>query len=843
MARKQILGKVIPTFKGEYSSSFLYEMLDIVSYNGSSYISKADGNREEPTNTDNWQQLAKKGDTYEVNDEDLKAIADKIVNDANSTFNQNVTEKTNDFNENVDNKVLEYNGNHETKINEFNSNSETKLESYNANASTKLEEYNTNVDGKLEELNNNFDTKSEEFNSNANEKLNEFNENADSIINENKELKEELDSLKGILPKKIVVGTDVLSFDDAVEYQPLDLKIEGNSKQETTTGKNIVIGLRQSAINLVSYNIDDRLSKQMTLSFIPNFSLDQVSVYLRTISNVGVYRKATIDLIDGKKNVVVINLTDTEIDVLKSEEKVVQLYKSGSSEVTTIKEVQLESGTVATDFEPYSNGASPNPDYPQDIEVLKGHNLLNLKSQTIDRGIKTTKNEDGSYTISGTATETIAYLDLGQKVDLEAGEYTFSICDKLNAGLRLFLYDDANVQNGTMTINAGSTIANSKPTKDIKTLSLILFNLIVGETYNLTIKPQLISGTSEKPYLPYGKIGIKRIGKNKFNLNWFTDLGTKNGLTAKIENDHIVLNGTSIANTYFNFKIPDELIGKVNDVLFFKSDELIQNLHINLNGGSYNDAIATTWTRRPIAPNTDMLSGYINIPSGKTYTNCKIYISLVEDRTMTIDKFIFEPYQERIDYIDLNGNELLKGDVLNIQGKKAWIIKNLGKVVLDGTQGTYFDKTTRENTTRFLIQNAIKNDLGIQDSQCKSSHFIRKSSIYSNDSEGFYLANSHILYFSIKNTVANDVATFKNWLLENKPEIYYESTEPQIIELPDLEEPIKNLKGTNDVTVIASLEPSSLEETYVYDLEKEISDIKNIIISEQSEVSEVGEEE
>ena len=35
---KQILGKVMITNRGEYNSSYNYEILDVVSYNGSNYV-------------------------------------------------------------------------------------------------------------------------------------------------------------------------------------------------------------------------------------------------------------------------------------------------------------------------------------------------------------------------------------------------------------------------------------------------------------------------------------------------------------------------------------------------------------------------------------------------------------------------------------------------------------------------------------------------------------------------------------------------------------------------------------------------------------------------------------
>ena len=135
---KQILGKVVITNKGEYNPSTVYEILDVVSYQGSSYISKVYDNNSLPTEDSKWQLLAQKGDTYEVSETDIKNIAKQITENANSNFNKTVTEKTETFNSNA-----------KTKTDEFNSNANTTVDSYNTNAEKKLKEYNENDTTKL----------------------------------------------------------------------------------------------------------------------------------------------------------------------------------------------------------------------------------------------------------------------------------------------------------------------------------------------------------------------------------------------------------------------------------------------------------------------------------------------------------------------------------------------------------------------------------------------------------------------------------------------------------------------------------------------------------------------
>ena len=57
------LGKVATTPKGEYSNETIYVRLDIVTYNGSSYVCLKESVGNLPTNTEYWQLIASKGDT------------------------------------------------------------------------------------------------------------------------------------------------------------------------------------------------------------------------------------------------------------------------------------------------------------------------------------------------------------------------------------------------------------------------------------------------------------------------------------------------------------------------------------------------------------------------------------------------------------------------------------------------------------------------------------------------------------------------------------------------------------------------------------------------------------
>lgn len=55
------LGRVLPIFKGEYDNDELYTNLDVVYYNGSSYVAKGETQGNLPTDNNNWQPVAMAG--------------------------------------------------------------------------------------------------------------------------------------------------------------------------------------------------------------------------------------------------------------------------------------------------------------------------------------------------------------------------------------------------------------------------------------------------------------------------------------------------------------------------------------------------------------------------------------------------------------------------------------------------------------------------------------------------------------------------------------------------------------------------------------------------------------
>lgn len=81
------LGKIAPVFQGGYNSTTQYERLDIVYYQGSSYVAKSSTKGNLPTNTTYWQIVAKASTWTDFSTDEkyaiinyLQPILDTMVN-------------------------------------------------------------------------------------------------------------------------------------------------------------------------------------------------------------------------------------------------------------------------------------------------------------------------------------------------------------------------------------------------------------------------------------------------------------------------------------------------------------------------------------------------------------------------------------------------------------------------------------------------------------------------------------------------------------------------------------------------------------------------------------------
>ena len=389
-----VIGKVSIIPCGEFQPNTSYSRLSVVSYNGSSYIATSDNENVPVTDTSVWYLLASKGeqgnkgdkgdkgDTYEVTQEDLNAIAAQITSDASSAFNQNVTVKTNAFNDNAVAKTSDFDSNATNKTTAFNNNASSKTSDFNTNATTKTNDFNNNASAETVTFNDNATDKTNAFNTNAEEKTEDFDEHVASYTTRLEEVEnvsetnaKHIQALEDNFDIATTPNSNDFALTDCASGFTKNIKIgETELTQITTTGKQMY----NKDTSVSGYNIDasGNIIKNSEFLYSALIDVTQTDYVISGKSNFEGSRNRRIHGYDANGNWVV------QIDYasITGVTNYAKAFTINNNNVKYIRvsmpnndtEVQVEKGSTATEYEPYTNGASPSPDYPQDIHIVEG---------------------------------------------------------------------------------------------------------------------------------------------------------------------------------------------------------------------------------------------------------------------------------------------------------------------------------------------------------------------------------------------------------------------------------------------------------------------------------------
>lgn len=314
---------------------------------------------------------------------------------------------------------------------------------------------------------------------------------------------------------------------------------EGKTEQKSYTGKNIldyITKLNSSGNGLTNVINDDG---SITTSGKPSVNYSQVTqkkeiideledgqtyTISQAVANRVLYLEVAIKSKDGTYTYLSCNLPERKSVTFTVDKNVYVSYiitiqttttaTFGDSSLTITNKYMLCKGTDTADtsFEPYVGGqVSPNPDYPQEIENVRGvENLLKLPDGTYEsNGIKAVI-KDGVITLNGTATATdFLKIPIG---NLKSGTYSMSANNdqtvgSINGSGQFASYRiNNNTDNKTIQeCILGKKNATAKFTilDDPKIAFIIRTN--VGLTYNnFVIKPQLEEGPIAHNFVPNG---------------------------------------------------------------------------------------------------------------------------------------------------------------------------------------------------------------------------------------------------------------------------------------------------------------------------------------------------
>lgn len=605
-------------------------------------------------------------------------------------------------------------------------------------------------------------------------------------------------------PTKIVTNG---ICDNAVELPIVSLKSKGNNYQETTQGYNLLnvsssftvtssqnyrivsISLKANTTYTIQADEIDTDNTSTSPNFLFRFRYNNKDVNFVRMS-LGA-KKASFTTGDNVDIVWIYSGTD---------------YDESATTNTTFKNLMIYEGTAEKSYEPYTGGTpSPNPNYPQDIEVVDGYNRFD--ETEILKAEGWTKNSDGYYNGS--------FLKWNNAFDTKTSGFTIKGGFRVNT--QYILSFKGYVSGGTASFRIkydDETFSNylfSNTSEELHTIVSTAGKNVVGlyGTYTsgggntLYIKDvQFIEGTALKPYIPYGSIGLKQSGKNKFDN--FKEYSYSNSN----------LNATSLNNGIkiekkggFGLWVFDNLENLDGKIVRAKSK-------FN-DGGSIAIGLASLdgTSRTIMKENTksDTVSSFVipKITDDKKYLAVWLYGSdnseiYYEDLIVTIDNedMTYEPYHEpKVISINLQGNTLAKvGDIKGIlrvnRNGEIEIKKNIEKIVLTGSE-KLVDKSSSTTRTYWAI-NFSNYGIYQYDDSTKTCDILT-TKFKSRPQRGSFLPgqvalmeDSKKVYFIFEPDTTEEQARA---ILTDMP-VYFRLAEPQTIKLSSIS-PIELWKGTN----------------------------------------------
>lgn len=351
----------------------------------------------------------------------------------------------------------------------------------------------TAKDNAINDVNNAKDNAVAEINKNEN--VQQIKQNKEDIA----EAKTDIEELKD---KKITkfyansIGESYLQDSDNSKIQ--DMILYGRSEQKQYTGKNLANGVN-NGLWLSSGATTCGISNTDIGLYIDVSELSYVTVSTRNKQKR--YRVGNINTLPTKENPNIDCYNGTQMD---GQDKSYTLdttgYKYLVVNATNLEDIQVEIGTEATAYEPYTGGIpSPNPDYPQEIRsvvnpVVKiyGKNLLDVKmiNRTIN-GIEFVPRADGTLAINGTARANVTYT-IVNNFALKAGTYSIKGCKAY--------YIEKNGKTGWFGKDK-NTFTVTTFDSDVK-LNVLVF-IPTGTTVSEILKPMLAKGDIEREYEQY----------------------------------------------------------------------------------------------------------------------------------------------------------------------------------------------------------------------------------------------------------------------------------------------------------------------------------------------------
>lgn len=291
-----------------------------------------------------------------------------------------------------------------------------------------------------------------------------------------------------------------------------DIKYKGQTSQITTTGKNLMPQTLASTgtTNGISWVVNEDGTIKINGTATADVSISVVSHLTFETGNYIISGCPSGGASTSYSMVLAATARDTgsgKTFTSASNKEVLIEVKNGTVCKNLLFKPQIETGSTATTYEKYTGKiAGPNPDYPQEVQVVKGsnkiiinNNLWAVKDGTYTHNGITAVASGGTITLNGTSTSStsIVHIPLLSDVTWVNGQsYTISANnDTATTKVKLMMYSDATSDMTLNPINRTAVI-NYTTSANIYTDEIAIRTDASTTITNLKLTPVLEQGTS-----------------------------------------------------------------------------------------------------------------------------------------------------------------------------------------------------------------------------------------------------------------------------------------------------------------------------------------------------------
>ena len=612
------------------------------------------------------------------------------------------------------------------------------------------------------------------------EQLDAVQSEVNTLQNEN----EYLNSVVNQLPKVTDEDTDIL-LDKTIKAK-LDIYPKGNTYQYSTTGKNLLDtqyyenGSIDGTTGQNSSNNQNGRGNNY-ISVLPNTTYTLSCNTNVTNLRLSEYASDKTHIQrDVANNINYLTITTTANTYFLRWSLNYDNSTIVTQTIINSLELQLEKGSSSSSYEPYTNGASPNPSYPQDIHIVSGDNTIKVCGKNeLSSGL-----EQGTLNSSGEASSSTTRLRTTDFVLINSNtQYTLSSTTSSIKAI-VYEYNKSNTYMQQISSSWSSlpyTFTTSSSTKFIK---LVLRNdesttIIPSDVSNVIINKGSTASTYE-PYTGY----TKQINLPVENL---FDKDNANILNAYLSSmDGIVSNNSARviyikcekSQTYTIQKIAGQSFG-----VAYTTSTPVAGLAIN------GIIFKNTGTSITITTGNDAEYLVAQVYGGNdTLTLQQILDSIQIEKGSKANTYT--PYGTTPIWggtIGTYEDEFFKNTIdseyydSNLELNKWYLKKRIGKIVLDGSESWANYQTGGNDYNRTFLD--LTNAPTANARKLFISNYFKYNDTYNTDFVGCgFISAGRIYLYPLQQ---DSVSDFTTWLLTHNVVLYYPLATPTYTLLND----------------------------------------------------------